>query len=185
MNVEVQAVGDGAHAEKAVSGAEQRHQPANRGPRMAGDAAETGERFQVAMSFADEDRSFVREVVDAPRADSVRVFYDADLEVELWGRDLAQYLDSVYRSRSDFVVVFIFRDYVAKKWTRHEFRSALAGAIMAKREYVLPARFDETEVPGLPPTARHVDLRLHDAGPVRRNDQAQACLDRINHVGLR
>jgi hypothetical protein len=43
--------------------------------------------------------------------------------------------------------------------TRHERRSALARAIAEDYEYILPARFDDTELPGLQPTKAYIDLR--------------------------
>lgn len=158
MNVDVQAVGPGATASKTSSAP-----PAGPGPAPVPAASPAGTtpagRFQVAVSFADEDRPYVGSVVSALHARGVRVFYDVEQEIELWGKDLTAYLDDVYRNRSDYVVVFISRAYVEKEWARHELRSALARAIRERREYVLPARFDETDVPGLPPTVRHVDLR--------------------------
>ena len=46
--------------------------------------------------------------------------------------------------------MFISKEYVEKAWTRHERRSALSRMIEDDREYVLPVRFDDTYVPGLP-----------------------------------
>jgi hypothetical protein len=119
----------------------------------------SGYDFQVAVSFADEDREYVSRVVASLRGFGVSVFYDADHSIDLWGKDLAAYCDEVYRQRSQFVVIFVSRYYITKQWTRHELRSALARALDEKKEYVLPARFDDADVPGLPPTVRHVDCR--------------------------
>ena len=47
----------------------------------------------------------------------------------------------------------------AKVWTRHERRAALARAMAERTEYVLPARFDETEIPGLNPVVGYLDLK--------------------------
>ena len=57
--------------------------------------------------------------------------------------------------------MFISEAYASKAWTRHERRSALARALVEEDEYVLPARFDDTELPGLPPTTGYVDLRQY------------------------
>ena len=113
--------------------------------------------YDVAVSFADEDRPYVKRVVESLHRRGVRVFYDADHEVKLWGRDLIVYFDDIFQRRSRYVVIFISEAYVRKEWTRHELRSALARALREKREYVLPARFDATDVPGLPQTVRHMD----------------------------
>jgi len=46
-------------------------------------------------------------------------------------------------------VVFVSAEYAARDWTRLERRAALARAVRERREYVLPARFDDTPLPGL------------------------------------
>lgn len=115
--------------------------------------------FDVAVSFADEDRSYVSEVVVALHRHGVRVFYDAHHAVSLWGKDLVEAFDDIYRRRSKFVVIFVSAHYARKRWTRRELQSALARALQERREYVLPARFDDSDLPGLPPTVGHIDCR--------------------------
>ena len=51
-----------------------------------------------------------------------------------------------------------FQTHVQKVWQRHERRSALARALEERSEYILPARFNETEMPGMSPTIKCVDL---------------------------
>lgn len=118
-----------------------------------------GDEFDVAVSFADEDRAYVERVVRELQRLGVRVFYDADHGVELWGRDLATEFDEVFRHRSRLVVIFISEHYVRKPWTRHELRSVLARALRERDVYLLPARIDDADLPGLPDTVRHIDCR--------------------------
>jgi hypothetical protein len=91
----------------------------------------------------------------------VRCFYDADEQVELWGRHLAEELAAVYAGQAAVVVVFISAEYADGDWTRLERRAALARAVRERREYVLPARFDDTALPGLLDDVVAVDLRRH------------------------
>lgn len=117
--------------------------------------------YEVALSFAGEQREFVREVAAALITADVAVFYD---EVEdLWGKDLAAALSEVYGRRSRFVVIFVSKEYTQKPWPRHERQSALAGRIERGDDSVLPARFDDTELLGLPSTIGYLDIR--DATP--------------------
>lgn len=118
------------------------------------------ETFDVCLSFAGEQRDYVERIAVALKDAGLKVFYDQDEDVaaSLWGRDLGEALDYVYRQGSRFCVMFISADYAAKAWTNHERRSALARAI-EHDEYVLPARFDDTELPGLRPTVGYLDLR--------------------------
>jgi len=115
--------------------------------------------YDVALSFAGEDRPYVSQVAEYVRKRGLNVFYDSFFEVELWGKDLTETLDTVYRKDAQFVVIFISSSYVKKEWTNFERRSALAAAIRSSSEYVLPVRFDDTDLPGLPPTVAYKDAR--------------------------
>lgn len=119
------------------------------------------ERYDVCLSFAGEQRDYVERIATALKEAGLKVFYDQDKDIaaRLWGTDLGEYLDYVYREGSRFCLMFVSADYAQKAWTTHERRSALARAIDDGGEYVLPARFDDTELPGFRPTIGYVDLR--------------------------
>jgi hypothetical protein len=117
--------------------------------------------YDVCLSFAGEQRDYVEMIASGLKGRGLRVFYDADETVNLWGKDLAEHLDHVYRKASRYCVVFVSEAYTAKPWARHERRSALARAIEEEGDYILPARFDDTELPGLRPTVGYVDLRQY------------------------
>lgn len=125
--------------------------------RKSGDLAD--KQYDVALSFAGEDRPYVSQVADELSRQGLRYFYDADQEVHLWGKDLAEELTRVYTDAAGVVVVFVSQHYAEKDWTRLERRAALSRAMRERREYVLPARFDATELPGVPATVGYVDLR--------------------------
>lgn len=114
--------------------------------------------YEVVLSFAGEDREYVERVANFLRAKSVKVFYDKYEEVNMWGKDLSEHLQKVYGEDGLYCVMFISKSYADKAWTNHEKRSALAKAITEKRDYILPARFDHTDIPGLPRTIVYVDL---------------------------
>lgn len=119
--------------------------------------------YDVCLSFAGEQRAYVQEVADTLKSQGVRVFYDDYEKPELWGKDLYEHLDEVYQRLARYCILFASADYAAKVWPSHERRSAQARALKAKGEYILPARFDETPIPGLPDTVHYIDLR--NVGP--------------------
>ncbi len=121
-------------------------------------------RWDVALSFAAAQRDYVEQVARALKARGVRCFYDADQLVRLWGRNLAEELPRIYSRESAAVVVFISADYAEGDWTRLECRAALARAVREAGVYVLPARFDDSELPGLLPDVVAVDLRRYTPG---------------------
>jgi hypothetical protein len=115
-------------------------------------------RYDVALSFAGEDRRYVDDVAQYLQAADVKVFYDDYEKTTLWGKDLYVHLDWVYREASRYCVIFISSAYAKKVWTNHERASAQARALEENTEYVLPARFDNTVIPGLRPTIGYLDI---------------------------
>jgi hypothetical protein len=114
--------------------------------------------YDVVFSFAGEDRKYVKRVAAYLRAKDVRIFYDEYEEVDLWGKDLAEHFELVYSRSGQYCVMFISKDYVNKMWIRHERRVALSRALKEQGEYILPARFDDAEVPGISPTVKYIPL---------------------------
>jgi hypothetical protein len=75
-------------------------------------------------------------------------FFDENEKAELWGKDLYQHIESVYRDDSKFCVIFVSHSYANKLWPRHELRQAQARAFREKAEYILPVRLEDVELPG-------------------------------------
>lgn len=116
-------------------------------------------KYDIAVSFASEDRAVVEEFVNALTAKDISVFYYSWEQAQLWGKDLYQHLNMIYQQAAQYCVIFISAHYVRKAWTQHELRSAQARAFQQNSEYILPIRLDDTELPGLPSTIAHIDLR--------------------------
>jgi hypothetical protein len=122
-------------------------------------------RYDVAISFAGEDRGGVaEELATSLLARKYRVFYDRFEQHALWGEDLGGYLPDVYSVQSRYCVIVVSANYAKKVWTRLEFRSAIAGAIFggSQSAYVLPLILDDTKLSGLHSTVGYLDLRELD-----------------------
>ena len=78
------------------------------------------------------------------------MFCDDFERVRLWGQNLAEAFHKAFEQQSDLVVMFVSQAYVEKPWPTHERRSALSRMILEQGEYILPVRFDQTPVYGLP-----------------------------------
>ena len=89
--------------------------------------------------------------------DKINVFYDTYEQANLWGKDLYEHLDDIYSKKSRFVIMFISKEYAEKLWTTHERKSAQARAFKEKEEYILPVKFDKTEIPGIRDTIGYLD----------------------------
>lgn len=115
--------------------------------------------YDVALSFAGEDRDYVRAVAESLREREKRVFFDEFEKASLWGKDLYQHLNEVYESKSQVCVIFASVHYAQKRWTSHELRSAQARAFAENTEYLLPVRLDDTPIPGINETIGYLDGR--------------------------
>lgn len=114
--------------------------------------------YDVALSFAGEDRSYVERVAKCLRQQGIKVFYDHFEESTLWGKNLYTHLSTIYKDKANYTVIFISKHYAQKLWTNHERESAQARAFTENKEYILPARFDATEIPGILNTVGYIDL---------------------------
>ncbi|MFD6107435.1 TIR domain-containing protein [Nocardia salmonicida] len=105
--------------------------------------------FDIAVSFAGEEREFVENVIAAVNAadtNDVRVFYDRENRYDSWGQNLVEYFTDVYLRRARFVIMFFSASYAEKEWTRLERRTSLERALEQKSEYILPVQMDSTEI---------------------------------------
>lgn len=116
-------------------------------------------QYDIALSFAGEDRSIAETIAVALKAKGAKVFYDDFEKGELWGKDLYQHLTEIYQLKAKYCLVIVSKNYVKKNWTKHELRSAQARAFTEIQGYILPLRLDDTEVPGILDTIGYMDLK--------------------------
>ncbi len=117
-------------------------------------------KYDIALSFAGEDRAYVEKVARYLTNKGIRVFYDTYEQVEFWGKDLYTHLADVYQNKAQYCIIFISKFYKEKLWTSHEMRAAFARAFSSNSEYILPARFDDTEITGINYTLGYIGLRV-------------------------
>jgi hypothetical protein len=137
-------------------------------------------KYDVALSFAGEDREYVDAVASHLQEAGVRVFYDRFEETKLWGKNLYDYLSDIYQRRAMYTVVFISRAYRDKLWTNLERKAAQARAFSESREYLLPAIIDpDVEIPGVLKTIAYIDLK--DLTP---EDFAEKIIQKLQDEGV-
>jgi hypothetical protein len=118
--------------------------------------------YDVAISFAGEQRTEAEAIAACLTARNVKLFYDRYEQADLWGKDLYEHLSDVYYKKARYCLMLVSAAYANKVWPTHERRNAQARALSQKNEYILPVRFDDTEIPGLLPTVGY--LRFQDHG---------------------
>lgn len=114
----------------------------------------TGEeyRYEVALSFAGEDRVFAEAVAKGLQEQGISVFYDDYSQEELWGEDLNIKLREIYYARSRYCIMIVSQHYIEKMWPSYERQQAIERLIEQNgTAYILPVKLDgfDGEIPGL------------------------------------
>jgi hypothetical protein len=121
----------------------------------------TEEKYDVAISFAGEEREFAERLAQKLIQRQVKVFYDSFEAANLWGKNLYDHFSSIYSERSKYCVMLLSKNYEKKAWTNLERRSAQARAFRENREYILPIKIDDTNITGLQETVGYIDSKTH------------------------
>lgn len=118
-------------------------------------------QYSVALSFSGKQRSYVERVSKELTRLNIRHFYDFNEQEELWGKDLARYLDKLYFEDAEYFVPFISKEYVETVWPNLELSSALDRNMSDLRSdyqrYILPVYFDNIRVNGIPKSIGYYD----------------------------
>jgi hypothetical protein len=115
--------------------------------------------YDVALSYASEDRTRAEEIAAVLKKAGKLVFFDHDHRARLWGRELGSELEAIYSKRATFCVLLVSEHYAEKRWTLSELKAAVKGAARTKRrDYILPLQLDRTTLEGLPKDIVYVPI---------------------------
>ena len=115
--------------------------------------------FDVLLSFAGSERSYARAIHDIAVANGLSVFLDEEMQAEIWGKNLVEYLHETYSTRGRFVLALVSQAYCDKAYTTVERRASFDRLISQHSEYLLPVKTDDAWIPGLPKSTAYLDLR--------------------------
>lgn len=118
--------------------------------------------WDVAVSFAGEDRATVLEFVNGLEEKGIFPFYDFNHQAQLWGVDLQKRLAEVYANDALYMVIFISSKYPEKDWTRFEFEIGKSAGSKRPETYILPIIIEDVPLVGLANTLGKVFLKNHD-----------------------
>jgi len=109
-------------------------------------------KFDIAISYASEDREIVEQYAKKLISNNLKVFYDRSNQSFLWGKDLNVILSEIYERNAKYCVIFISKHYIEKWWTERERLAAQIRGMEENYEYLLPVKLDNTKIPGMPPS---------------------------------
>ena len=116
--------------------------------------------YDVAVSFADTDRTTAETLAALLRDRNRSVFLDEYNSSAQWG-NIVDHLVNLYARKARYCVLLVSRHYPLLAWTEAERTSAREGALRDAEEYILPLRLDDTDIPGIEEGKGYRDLREH------------------------
>ena len=96
--------------------------------------------WDVAVSFAGEDREVVERFRELLNNAGYAIFYDFDEQHKLWGENLRRKLGEVYAHDAQYMVVFLSKNYPEKDWASFEFEIGREAKVKRPETYLLPYR---------------------------------------------
>jgi hypothetical protein len=136
--------------------------------------------YDVVLSFAGKDRPHAEALYKILKRRSIKAFYDTEEESVVWGKDLVQYLQGIFRDKGKFCVIFVSKAYSRGAWPKLELKHAQERALKENEEYILPIRLDDTKIPGLSETTAYADLRKESIETI-----ASRLVDKLELLPLR
>lgn len=116
-------------------------------------------KFDVAFSFAGEQRDYVEKVASyVENQGGLSVFYDFNYELDMWGTNLVDYFKDVFEKKANYCVMFLSKDYSEKTWPNFE-RQIIQAKSLFQEGYLLPVRFDDTPIKGEVPTVKYLNIK--------------------------
>ncbi|MFA5776194.1 MAG: TIR domain-containing protein [Patescibacteria group bacterium] len=122
-------------------------------------AEEKGNNYEydVVFSLAGEQREYVEEVATVLQDSGIKVWFYRFKELELWGKNQIDAFAEIFTKRARYCVIFISKEYTEKIWPNLE-RQFIQSRWLTDPDYLLPARFDNSLVIGIPDTIAYINL---------------------------
>ena len=137
-------------------------------------------KYQIAISLAGEDRGIADHINGELKKNGISTFYDSDFIAHLWGKNLAEELQKIYSTESQFCLMLVSKHYLHKIWTTHERRAAISRMLRQREEYLLIYFLDETaieQMSGISPDTAYLRYDTHDFSTV-----VNSLIDKVNQL---
>ncbi len=129
-------------------------------------------RYDVALSFAGEQRDYIEVIANFLLSSGMSVYYDIHSKNAHWGQSLTEITEYIYAEKSNYVVLFISKDYCSKKWPRLEAEHSMK-AMSENQVKILPVRFDDSILPGLDQDIQYLKVRDYPTSQLLAKEMAE------------
>lgn len=106
------------------------------------------EKYEIAVSYASEQRYYVEQFVNYFKQMKIAIYYDKDEQSQMLGTLLHEKLQEIYTEDTKYRVIFLSKNYINKPITKMESEYILADNVYNKHKLYI-FKFDDTTLPGL------------------------------------
>jgi hypothetical protein len=114
-------------------------------------------QYDVVFSLAGEDLDYVTKVAEYISKRGIKLWFYKNKEAEIWGENGIDTFHKIFTQSAKYCVLFVSKQYVEKVWPNLE-RQFIQSRWLKDNHYLLPARFDNSKLEGLPDTINYVNL---------------------------
>lgn len=139
-----------------------------------------GKKYDLAISFAGEERHIAERVFNSLDASGYSIFYDDNEKAALWGTALPEKLGDIYSNQARFCLMIISSSYINKMWTRLERRFAIQRMLESNEDFVLPLKTEDVSVPGIPNTTSYRTIDFHPS-PESINEVCEIIIQKLGN----
>ena len=115
--------------------------------------------YDVALSFAGEDRTVAEQIGDHLRARDLKVLFDEHHAAEPSAQASVTHIAEIFRTKARYCILLFSGHSPHKRWTEAERSDVQDHALRDAGEYILPIRLDDADVAGIHEAKGYRDLR--------------------------
>jgi hypothetical protein len=116
--------------------------------------------YDIAISYAGQQRAIASELADSLRREKLKVFYDRHQLPDIIGRNLLDELLVIYRDKAKLCVVLASEEYNISPYAQHERQSAQERALNDPG-YIVLVNLDGCKIKGFHSTVAYLDWNEH------------------------
>ena len=138
-------------------------------------------QFDVAISFAGENRELARFIAESLEQLDVPVFFDEMFEANFLGKTWARQFKEIFSEKSRFVLCLLDQHHLKKIWPTFE-RELFVPRV--EDGSVIPVFLDDTKFPGIPQDVVGIKFKFDPADPDwQKNATDQIVMKLIDRIG--
>ena len=126
---------------------------------MTHESSPSAFEYDVALSFASEDKAIFERLTQLLATRDITVFRDEYAGPDLPGTDVIDHLVNLYARKARYCVLLISQHYPLKSWTEAERTAARERALRDAEEYILLLQLDDVDVSGITTAKGYRDMR--------------------------